>query len=64
MRIVTWNCGKGQFHNKAPYIKALNLSVAVLQEIAQPQEPDGPQQLWFGDNRNQGVAKDGATIGP
>ena len=56
LRIVTWNCGRGQFQNKVPYVKELSPSVAVLQEIAHPKEPNGPQQLWFGDNLNQGVA--------
>jgi len=56
MRLVTWNCGRGLFTPKVDFIASLAADIAVLQEIAQPENPSTPTCCWFGENPQQGVA--------
>jgi len=55
MRLITWNARKGKFANKAPLLEPLNADIAVIPEIAAPNE-QSDQLLWFGDHPNRGVA--------
>jgi len=55
MRIVTWNCCRGKFAAKTPFVRELAPDVAVIQECARP-EAESPQVRWVGDNPNQGLA--------
>lgn len=55
MRIVTWNCCRGKFAAKTPFLRALAPDVAVIQECARPGD-DSPDVRWIGDNPHQGVA--------
>jgi endonuclease/exonuclease/phosphatase family metal-dependent hydrolase len=55
MRIVTWNCCRGKFAAKTPFVRELAPDVAVVQECARP-DAESPQVRWAGDNPNQGVA--------
>jgi len=55
MRIVTWNCCRGKFAAKTPFVGELAPDVAVIQECARP-EGESPRVRWVGDNPNQGLA--------
>jgi hypothetical protein len=55
MRIVTWNCCRGRFAAKTPFVRALSPHVAVLQECARPADAS-PDVRWAGENPNQGIA--------
>lgn len=55
MRLVTWNACRGPFAVKASLLERLEADIAVIQEIASPGE-NTTRTLWFGDNRNQGLA--------
>jgi hypothetical protein len=55
MRLVTWNCCRGSYSQKASFLEALAPDIAVIQECAKPTcETD--QCLWFGHNPRQGIA--------
>lgn len=55
MRIVTWNCCRGDFEVKAGLLNALNADVVVFQECAKPLT-ESQDTLWFGDNPKNGLA--------
>ena len=55
MRLVTWNCCRGQYLKKAVFLEALAPDIAVIQECAQPAS-ETDQCLWFGHNPRQGIA--------
>lgn len=55
MRIVTWNCCRGKFAAKTPFVRALAPDVAVIQECARP-AGESPEVRWVGDSPHQGVA--------
>ena len=55
MRLVTWNCSRGAYAKKAPFLNALTPDVAVIQECARP-VTESDQRLWFGENPRQGIA--------
>lgn len=55
MRLVTWNARRGKFLQKSALLEPLLADIAVIQEIAAPAEAS-PQILWYGENRNQGMA--------
>ena len=66
MRIVTWNCCRGKFADKAGFVRALAPDIAVIQECGRPTE-ESPNLRWVGDNPRQGVAviaADGWSIEP
>jgi len=54
MRLVTWNCCRGQYL-KTSFLEALAPDIAVIQECAKPTCVND-QCLWFGHNPHQGVA--------
>lgn len=55
MRIVTWNCCRGEYERKIAYLRDVSPDIAVVQECARP--PAGtPGVHWFGDIPRQGVA--------
>ncbi|HEU4556544.1 MAG TPA: endonuclease/exonuclease/phosphatase family protein [Longimicrobium sp.] len=55
MRLVTWNCCRGKFAAKSPFVRELAPDVAVLQECARPAD-ESPEVRWAGENPNQGIA--------
>lgn len=55
MRLATWNCCRGAFSKKAPFLACLSADVSVIQECGKP-EITTDQCLWYGDNPNQGLA--------
>lgn len=56
MRIVTWNCFRGDCLERAAELKSLAPDVSVLQECAQPGSSDASRSVaWFGDSPRQGV---------
>jgi endonuclease/exonuclease/phosphatase family metal-dependent hydrolase len=55
MRVVTWNCCRGKFAAKTPFVRELSPDIAVLQECARPAD-DSPDVRWAGENPNQGIA--------
>lgn len=55
MRLVTWNCCRGQIAKKAPLLDTLTPDIAVVQECAKP-TIESEQCLWFGENPRQGIA--------
>jgi exonuclease III len=55
MRIVTWNCCRGQFARKVPLLARFAADIAVIQECAKP-DSESEQCIWFGDNPRQGLA--------
>ncbi|MBZ0090681.1 MAG: endonuclease/exonuclease/phosphatase family protein [Sulfuricellaceae bacterium] len=54
MRLVTWNCCRGQYAKKVPLLEPLAPDIAVIQECAKP-VAESNRCLWFGDNPRQGV---------
>ena len=55
MRIVTWNCFRGDCLTRADELLPLEPDVIVLQECSRPESPNDSQCIWFGDNPTQGV---------
>jgi len=55
MRIVTWNCCRGDFTAKAALLESMRADVVVFQECAKP-ATESAATLWFGDNPKIGVA--------
>ena len=66
MRLATWNCNTSAritsattaarvFTAKSKYMSDLQVDVAVLQEIAQPEIPDTSTTGWFGQLLGRGV---------
>ena len=55
MRIVSWNCCKGQHRIKLPPLLTLRPGIAALQESPKPTEKLAESQLWHGTNERQGV---------
>lgn len=55
MRIVTWNCCRGKFDAKTPFVRDLSPDVAVIQECARP-EVESPEARWAGASSKQGIA--------
>ena len=55
MRIVTWNCFRGDCLARAEELLPLEPDVIVLQECARPERRDDAQCVWFGENPRQGV---------
>ena len=55
MRLVTWNCSRGAFALKVPFLNSLMPDVAVVQECGRP-IVENDQRVWFGDNPRQGLA--------
>ncbi len=56
MRIVTWNCYRGDPVSRFERLAALRPNVAVLQECSKPKAPATDNLLWFGDNPRKGMA--------
>lgn len=56
MRLATWNCYRGECHERAGQLQHLDPDVIVLQECGRPEAPATDHCLWFGDNPQQGVA--------
>jgi hypothetical protein len=54
MRIVTWNCYRGEARKRASELLRLDFDVAVLQECGRP-EHEGSDCVWFGERDIQGV---------
>ena len=66
VRIVTWNCCRGKFADKAEFVRALAPDIAVIQECGRPAE-ESPGVRWIGENPRQGIAviaADGWRIEP
>lgn len=61
MRIVTWNCYRGESHARAARLAPLRPDLTILQECAQPANSEPSRSLWFGSDPAQGVA---AIAGP
>lgn len=55
MRLVTWNCCRGQYAQKAPLLEMLAPDVSVIQECARPTQ-ESEKCVWFGENPRQGIA--------
>lgn len=56
MRIVTWNCYRGDPSSRFDRLASLAPDVAVLQECSKPAKPNTDNLLWFGDNPRKGLA--------
>ncbi len=54
MRIVSWNCYRGDCRSRASLLSGLNPNIIILQECAKPASTDA-QCLWFGTRPIQGV---------
>jgi exonuclease III len=55
MRIVTWNCFKGDPKTRFNQLSAINPDICVLQECSKPTSENDRSVLWFGDNPRKGV---------
>jgi hypothetical protein len=55
MRIVTWNCFRGDCVQRAAELAPLRADIAVLQECAKPNDNAAGQCVWFGSNPAHGV---------
>jgi exonuclease III len=55
VRIVTWNCCRGKFADKAAFVRALAPDIAIIQECGRPAE-ESPSVRWVGENPRQGIA--------
>ncbi|HEY0778843.1 MAG TPA: hypothetical protein VGD56_12815, partial [Gemmatirosa sp.] len=57
MRLITWNCFRGDALTRAGDVADLGPDVVVLQECARPVAALDPDALaWFGDNPRHGAA--------
>lgn len=56
MRIVTWNCYRGDPVSRFERLAALRPNIGILQECSRPKEPAPDNLLWFGDNPRKGMA--------
>lgn len=54
MRIVSWNCFRGDCRIRASKLNGLRPDVVLLQECAKPEIPNN-DCLWFGSNPTKGV---------
>jgi hypothetical protein len=54
MRIISWNCYRGECRSRASQLDSLNADLIILQECGRPVSID-TQTLWFGDRSIQGV---------
>jgi exodeoxyribonuclease-3 len=54
MRIVSWNCYRGECRTRASQLESLRPDIVVLQECAQPAVIDH-RCVWFGNHPSQGV---------
>lgn len=55
MRIVSWNCYRGECRERAQELDALNPDLIILQECGQPDSPQDERCRWFGNRPIQGV---------
>ena len=55
MRIVTWNCYRGDCLARAAELAPLDADVAILQECSPPAKRSSWQHTWFGSNPEHGV---------
>ena len=56
MRIVTWNCYRGECRTRAALLEVLSPDIVVLQECGRPAETEDDRCVWFGSKPIQGVA--------
>jgi exonuclease III len=56
MKLVTWNCCRGDRASKLAALAKLTPDVAVVQECARFDAPAAGWGVWFGSNPQQGVA--------
>lgn len=54
MRLVSWNCYRGECRSRAAALESLQPDLAVLQECGQPAASGSPC-LWSGSNPAQGI---------
>ncbi len=55
MRLVTWNCYRGECRKRAALLDDLNPDLVVLQECGRPDPIPDRQCVWFGNRPLQGV---------
>lgn len=56
MRLVTWNCFRGDALARAGDVADLGADVLVLQECSRPAAADSGALVWFGANPRHGAA--------
>ena len=56
MRIVTWNCFRGNPSDRFAELRTLAPDICALQECSQPSASDALTIPWFGDNPRQGIS--------
>jgi endonuclease/exonuclease/phosphatase family metal-dependent hydrolase len=61
MRLVTWNCFRGECLARAGEVSDIAPDVLVLQECARPEGADPTRVQWFGENPRHGM---GILAGP
>ena len=54
MRLITWNCCRGD-HSKLAPLFDLRPDIAIVQETPQPTTALADDQVWLGDNQHQGL---------
>jgi exonuclease III len=54
MRLVTWNCYRGECLKRAGEVDSLRPDVIILQECGKP-AVQNRKSVWFGDSDSQGV---------
>jgi len=54
MRLVTWNCYRGECLKRSGELHSLRPDLIILQECGKP-DLDDDKAVWFGDNPIQGV---------
>ena len=55
MRIVTWNCYRGECRQRAAQLDSLRPDLVILQECGEPVPAADRQCVWFGSRPIQGV---------
>jgi hypothetical protein len=55
MRLVTWNCFRGECLARAADLSDLGADLLVLQECARPTASSPGQAAWFGSNPRHGL---------
>jgi endonuclease/exonuclease/phosphatase family metal-dependent hydrolase len=56
MRLVSWNCFRGECHTRASGLDDLDADLIVLQECSRPVGPGLRSAIWFGADEKQSLA--------
>jgi len=56
LRLVTWNCYRGECRRRSVALDGLAPDIVILQECGAPKAPQDDKCVWFGNSSIQGVS--------